>query len=89
MTNQVLFLNIPFSVSGPELSAFCARVVSATKAEVLVDEITGRSKGVGIVAFESVVDANRIVKELNGGTLKGAILRLEIATPAALSGLTV
>jgi RNA recognition motif-containing protein len=81
MTNQLIVTSLPFTVSGPQLLAWASSVVPAIRAEVSVDPITGRSRGTGIITFESVTDASRAQTELAGKPLEGKTVHLDHIAP--------
>lgn len=87
MTNQVLVTGLPWTVSGKELAQWCVQSSPVSEAHVFVDAITSRSKGIGLVTFESVNDAAQAINDLRTISLAGKVVTLEIATPAALTGL--
>lgn len=85
MTNQVIATGLPWTVSGEQLALWCRQVVPVSEAHVFVDPITSRSKGKGLITFESVNDAAQAVQDLKEKPLAGKLIFLEIATPTALA----
>jgi RNA recognition motif-containing protein len=85
MTNKVIITGLPLSTSSVELLAFVRKVAPALGAEIIVDPVTSRSFGVGIVAFESVPDATRAVEGLANQVLEGKPLHMEYATAESLA----
>lgn len=87
MTNQVLVTDLPLTVSGEQLAQWCRQSVPVSEAHVFVDPVTSRSKGAGLITFESVNDAAQAVQDLKDKTIVGKTISLEVATPAAISEL--
>ena len=85
MTNQVLVTGLPWTVSGQQLADWSRKSAPVSEAHVFVDSITSRSKGMGLVTFESVNDAVQAVSELRIIPLAGKEVILKIATPAVLA----
>lgn len=85
MTNQVIATELPWTVSGEQLALWCKQLVPVSEAHVFVDPVTSRSKGKGLITFESVNDAAQAVQDLKEKPIAGKIVSLEIATPATLA----
>ncbi len=85
MTNQLLVTGLPLTVSGQQLAEWARKVAPVSEAHVFVDSVTSRSKGAGLVTFESVNDAAQAVTELRTSPLAGKEVISEIATPAVLA----
>ena len=85
MTNKVLVTGIPWTVSGQQLAEWGGQSAPVSEAHVFVDDVTSRSKGAGLVTFESVNDAAQALTELRNATLAGKVVDIEMATPAALA----
>lgn len=84
---QKLFVGgIAFSTTEDGLRGFftpCGTVVSAS---VVTDKATGDSRGFGFVEMSTAEEATKAVAELNGRTLDGRALRIEISQPKATGG---
>ncbi|NZA00951.1 RNA-binding protein [Ottowia beijingensis] len=78
--------NLPYSASDADLqqnfSAF-GDVVSAT---VMTDRDTGRSKGFGFVEMSSPAQAQAAIEGLNGQSVSGRALVVNLARPRDDSG---
>ena len=48
-------------------------------ANVIMDKMTGRSKGFGFVEMENEEDAQRAINELNGTSLRGREIVVKVA----------
>jgi len=56
---------------------------AVSKADVLMDKMTGRSRGFGFVEMESDADADAAISKLNGSDLDGRKIVVSEARPKA------
>ena len=86
MSQKISVGNLPYSASDADLqqnfSAF-GDVVSAT---VMTDRDTGRSKGFGFVEMSSPAQAQAAIEGLNGQSVSGRALVVNLARPRDDSG---
>ena len=86
MSQKIYVGNLPYSASDADLqqnfSAF-GDVVSAT---VMTDRDTGRSKGFGFVEMSSPAQAQAAIDALNGQSVSGRALVVNLARPRDDSG---
>ena len=86
MSQKIYVGNLPYSASDADLqqnfSAF-GDVVSAT---VMTDRDTGRSKGFGFVEMSSPAQAQAAIEALNGQSVSGRALVVNLARPRDDSG---
>ena len=84
---QKLFVGgIAFSTTSDGLREFftpCGTVVSAT---VVTDKSTGESRGFGFVEMSTSEEATAAVGQLNGRSLDGRPLRIEVSQPKTNGG---
>lgn len=76
MTNKVLVENLPFNFNSQALSAWASEIAPVTESKIIVDALTGRSTGQGVVTYESVLEAARAVQELVAKPAGGATVKL-------------
>ncbi|HTK03181.1 MAG TPA: RNA-binding protein [Alphaproteobacteria bacterium] len=82
MQNAKLFVgNLDFTVVAEDLKALFAQVGTVTDAVVIMDKMTGRSRGFGFVTMSSDAEANAAVEKLNQADLKGRKINVNIARP--------
>lgn len=82
MQNAKLFVgNLDFTVVAEDLKALFAQVGTVTDAVVIMDKMTGRSRGFGFVTMSSEAEANDAVTKLNQYDLKGRKINVNIARP--------
>jgi RNA recognition motif-containing protein len=79
---QKLFIGgLSYSTTSEGLRDFVAKSGSVLSATVVTDQVSGRSRGFGFVEMATAEDAERAVAQLNGRTLDGRQLKIEIARP--------
>ena len=84
---QKLFIGgLPFSTSSEELRELFTQINGVQSASVVTDRDTGQSRGFGFVEMETAEGADEAVKKLNGTSLGGRTLKVEIAKPSAPRG---
>lgn len=81
MGNKLYVGNLPYSVRDADLEQAFAEFGSVTSAKVMMERDTGRSKGFGFVEMGSAAEANAAVEGLNGQSLEGRDLTVNIARP--------
>jgi cold-inducible RNA-binding protein len=82
MQNAKLFVgNLDFTVVAEDLKALFAQAGTVTDAVVIMDKMTGRSRGFGFVTMTSEAEANDAVTKLNQYDLKGRKINVNIARP--------
>jgi len=63
--------NLDYSTSESELQALFAQHGGLASADIVLDRMTGQSRGFGFVVYESADDAQRAVSALDGAQLNG------------------
>jgi cold-inducible RNA-binding protein len=81
MNNKVFVGNLSFKTDNNGLAAHFASAGTVTKADVLMDKMTGRSKGFGFVEFATEEDAKNAVEKLNQSELDERTIFVDIARP--------
>ena len=76
MTNKVLVENLPLTFNGQALSAWASVIAPVTESKIIVDALTGRSTGQGVVTYQSVLEAAQAVQELASKPAGGATVKL-------------
>lgn len=72
---------LSYSTSSERLRETFARFGSVASAIVMNDRETGRSRGFAFVEMESPADAEKAISGLNGSSLDGRMIRVDMATP--------
>jgi RNA recognition motif-containing protein len=73
--------NLPFSVADEDLRSYFAEYGEVTSAKVIMDKYTNRSKGFGFVEMSDDTAAEKAIAELNGATVEGREIRVNVARP--------
>ena len=82
--SQKLFIGgLPFSTSTEELSQLFNQVPGVENVAIATDRDTGRSRGFGFVEMTTSEAADEAVRKLNGTTLGGRTITVELSKPAA------
>jgi len=79
--NKLYVGNLPYSGSDPELNAHFAAAGEVIEATIIMDKMSGRSKGFGFVTMKDEAAAEKAIKELDGKDFQGRPLRISIARP--------
>ena len=73
--------NLPYSTTDAELRDLFAAAGAVATATVIMDKMSGRSKGFGFVEFENDHDAMKAVEMFNGKDIGGRPLTVNEARP--------
>ncbi|MES2225058.1 MAG: RNA-binding protein [Patescibacteria group bacterium] len=82
MNNKVFVGSLSFNTSNQGLSDYFAQVGTVTSANVIMDKMTGKSKGFGFVEFATDAEAQASVDKLNNTELDGRTIFVDIARPS-------
>ncbi len=78
--------NLSYQVSNDELRQAFERFGEVSLANVVMDKLTGRSKGFGFVEMSDQAAAEEAIKQLDGAELKGRAIRVNEARPRTDNG---
>lgn len=78
MTN-IFVGNLPFSTGSPELEELFGQYGAVSRAQVITDRDTGRSRGFGFVEMDSDDEAQAAIEALDGHDLDGREIRVNVA----------
>ena len=73
--------NLPYSVTDDELRAAFADFGEVTSANVIMDRISGQSKGFGFVEMPNNSEAEEAINALNESPFSGRNIRVNQARP--------
>ena len=73
--------NLPFVTTDDELHELFARYGEITRATVIKDRVTGKSRGFGFVEMMDDETARQAIEALNGSDLMGRALTVNEARP--------
>ncbi|MBV8603177.1 MAG: RNA-binding protein [Pelomonas sp.] len=81
MGNKLYVGNLAYSVRDQSLQDAFGQFGTVTSARVMMDRETGRSKGFGFVEMSSDAEAQSAINGMNGQTLEGRAIVVNIARP--------
>ena len=81
MSNKLYVGNLSYSVRDDDLQQQFSAFGSVQSAKVMMDRDSGRSKGFGFVEMASPAEAEAAINGLNGQSLEGRALTVNIARP--------
>jgi len=79
MSTNIYVGNLAFSTDSDALRDLFAAYGEVTKAQVVTDRDTGRSRGFGFVEMAVADEANKAIGEMNGKSIDGRQLNVNIA----------
>ncbi len=81
MAKKIYVGNLSFSVTDDELQQAFASFGNVLSARVVMDKMSGRSKGFGFVEIEEDSAADEAVSKMDGQTIGGRAIRVSEAKP--------
>lgn len=79
MSTNIYVGNLAFSTTTPDLERLFAEYGAVTRAQVIEDRDTGRSRGFGFVEMSSSDDAQKAIDALDGSEVDGRNLKVNVA----------
>lgn len=79
MATNIFVGNLPFSTSSSELEELFGRHGTVSRAQVITDRDTGRSRGFGFVEMDSDDEANQAIEALDGTDMDGRQIKVNVA----------
>ena len=86
MEKKLFIGNLSFSTSDGDLKELFSTVGTCESATVLMDRMTGRSRGFGFVEMGSAEEAQRAISQLNGRDLQGRAISVSEARERSQPG---
>ena len=81
MAKKLYVGGIPYSTTEDELKAAFAEIGEVTSSAIIIDKMTGRSKGFGFIEMAKDADADKAIAEMNGKDFQGRTLTVNEARP--------
>lgn len=82
MSNNKLFVgNLSFNTTENDLQDTFAAHGTVVEANLVTDRVTGRARGFGFVTMSTEEEAQNAINALNGASLDGRALTVNIAKP--------
>lgn len=79
MATNIFVGNLPFSTSSPELEQMFASYGAVSRAQVITDRDTGRSRGFGFVEMDNDDEAQQAIESLDGSDIGGRQIKVNVA----------
>ena len=86
MATNIYVGNLPWTTTNDELADMFSQYGQVTKAQVITDRKTGRSRGFGFVEMASEEEAQRAIDAMNNQDFNGRPLTVNIAKPREAGG---
>jgi len=77
---------LPYSISDVQLEELFSAHGTVESARVIIDRMTGRSKGFGFVEMSSESEAEAAIENLDGTELEGRTIKVNVARPQERRG---
>jgi len=79
--NKLYVGSLPYSLSEEELKEIFSSFGAVVSARIIIDKMTGKSKGFGFVELDSAESAQKAIDATHGSELHGRTLIVNIAHP--------
>jgi cold-inducible RNA-binding protein len=73
--------NLSYQTAENDLQDYFAQAGTVTSVNLMLDKMTGKSRGFAFVEFSSADEANKAVEEFNNKEFQGRALTVNIARP--------
>ena len=73
--------NLPYNLSEEDLKAAFAQFGEVSSANIIMDKMSGQSKGFGFVEMDDNSEADEAIKALNESALNGRNIKVNEARP--------
>jgi cold-inducible RNA-binding protein len=81
MSNKLFVGNLSFNTTENDLQDAFAAHGTVTETNLMVDRTTGRPRGFGFVTMSTAEEAQKAIDALNGASLDGRALTVNVARP--------
>jgi RNA recognition motif-containing protein len=71
--------NLPYNMTEEEFKELFARAGEVTRAKIVTDRDTGRSRGFGFIEYGSEEEGKKAIQELNGFSVQGRAMEVDKA----------
>lgn len=88
MATKLFVGSLPFATTSEELREIFAKAGQVVEANVVVDKMTGRSRGFAFVEMATEADAKKAIDSLNGTEVAGRKIFVSEARPPRAAGET-
>ncbi len=81
MAKKLYVGGIPYSTTEADLKTVFGGIGEVISAAIIIDKMTGRSKGFGFVEMANDADADKAIADMNGKDFQGRSLTVNEARP--------
>jgi RNA recognition motif-containing protein len=81
MENKLYVGGLPYATTEDSLRAAFSQAGNVTAAQIIMDKMTGRSKGFGFVEMASAEEAQNAIAMFHGKDFEGRMLTVNVARP--------
>lgn len=81
MSNKLYVGGLPYETTEDALKDLFTEAGTVTSAAIIIDKISGRSKGFGFVEMSSEEEAQKAIDTLNGKEFEGRTIVVDEAKP--------
>ena len=81
MNNKLFVGGVAWATTEEGLKEFFSQVGNVVEVKIIIDKMTGKSRGFAFVTMETEEEAEKAINELNGKELDGRGLTINIARP--------
>src|SRR4051812_33070927 len=81
MSNKLFVGNLSFNTTENDLQDMFAAHGTVVEANLMMDRLSGRPRGFGFVTMSSPDEAQKAIDALNGKTIDGRALNVNVARP--------
>ena len=86
MSNNIYVGNLPFQTTSDDLVEAFGEYGTVSRAQIVSDRETGRSRGFGFVEMATPEDAEQAISKLNGTSVDGRTIQVERAKSPGAGG---
>jgi cold-inducible RNA-binding protein len=79
--NRLFVGNLSFQTQGQDLQDYFSQAGVVTSVNVMVDKVTGRSRGFAFIEFASSEEAGKAVEQFHNKEFQGRPLTVNVARP--------
>ena len=81
MSTNIYVGNLSYNITDDQLKSVFEEYGEVISAKVITDRDTGRAKGFAFVEMANQQDAEKAIKELDGGELDGRNIKVNLSQP--------
>jgi RNA recognition motif-containing protein len=79
--NRLFVGNLSYETTENDLQDYFSQVGAVTTANLMLDKVTGKSRGFAFIEFATPEEATKAVEQLHGKEFQGRALTVNVARP--------